>query len=363
MIESVAVELQNQSGPDVIIVDDLEVNQVILIQMIESMGYQAAGVGSGEEALALVKEHLPKLFLLDITMPGMSGFELCEILKNEVLTRDIPVIFISATSNLDDKVMGFTLGGADFISKPFALAEVTARVSTHLRSYEMKKENEFYNKKLRLVLNEQMKKLEDEKKNVLYAIAKITEKSANFAESRLSHIKVNARLLAQSLQFSPKFEDQVSNDFIEAIELAAPLHDVGKVMVPHKILTKEGKLEKTEEELLKMHTKVGAEILEEIYEQSGNEFITMAIKIARYHHERWDGNGYPEGLKAEEIPLEARIVNILSSYDTLTGERSYKKAYSPEESIEIMEKDAGTKYDPDIFGIFKRIRKQLVTGA
>ncbi len=347
MIESVAVELQNQSGPDVIIVDDLEVNQVILIQMIESMGYQAAGVGSGEEALALVKEHLPKLFLLDITMPGMSGFELCEILKNEVLTRDIPVIFISATSNLDDKVMGFTLGGADFISKPFALAEVTARVSTHLRSYEMKKENEFYNKKLRLVLNEQMKKLEDEKKNVLYAIAKITEKSANFAESRLSHIKVNARLLAQSLQFSPKFEDQVSNAFIEAIELAAPLHDVGKVMVPHKILTKEGKLEKTEE----------------IYEQSGNESITMAIKIARYHHERWDGNGYPEGLKAEEIPLEARIVNILSSYDTLTGERSYKKAYSPEESIEIMEKDAGTKYDPDIFGIFKRIRKQLVTGS
>ncbi len=165
------------------------------------------------------------------------------------------------------------------------------------------------------------------------------------------------------MQFSPKFEDQVSNAFIEAIELAAPLHDVGKVMVPHKILTKEGKLEKTEEELLKMHTKVGAEILEEIYEQSGNEFITMAIKIARYHHERWDGNGYPEGLKAEEIPLEARIVNILSSYDTLTGERSYKKAYSPEESIEIMEKDAGTKYDPDIFGIFKRIRKQLVTGS
>lgn len=359
-----AQELQNQTGPDVIIVDDLEVNQIILIQMIESMGFSTVAASSGEEALEMLKEHLPKLFLLDISMPGMSGFELCEVLKSNIQTRDIPVIFISATSSLDDKVMGFTLGGVDFISKPFALAEVTARVSTHLRSYEMKKEIEFYNRRLNLVVNEQMRKIEEEKKNVLYAIAKIAEKSVNLTENHMENVRENARRLAQGLQFSPKFEKQISNAFIETIAVAAPLHDLGKISIPHEILMKEEPLTNSERELIKTHTQAGARILTEIYSQvEENEFIRMAIEIANYHHEYWDGTGYPEGLKGEEIPLAARIVNIIGSYDTKTGKRCYKTPLSPEEAIEEMEKDVGKVYDPDIFDVFKRIRKQLVIDA
>lgn len=355
-------ELQDQTEPDVIIVDDLEVNQIILIQMIESMGFSTVAVGSGEEALALLEEHLPKLFLLDISMPGMSGFELCEILKKNVQTRDIPVIFISATSNLDDKIMGFTLGGVDFISKPFALAEVTARVGTHLHSYEMKKEIEFYNRRLNLVVSEQMRKIEEEKKNVLYAIAKIAEKSVNMTENHMENVRENARILAQALQFSPKFEKQISNAFTETIPLAAALHDLGKICIPHEILMKQQPLTESERELVKTHSQAGARILQEIYAHTEeNEFIRMAIEVAHYHHECWDGTGYPEGLKGEQIPLAARIVSIVGSYDTKTGRRWYKEPLAPEKAVEEMELDAGKMFDPDIFDVFKRIRKQLVT--
>ena len=354
-------ELQNPAEPDVIVVDDLEVNQVILIQMIESMGYQAAGVCSGREALELVREHLPKLFLLDITMPEMSGFELCQILKSDVRTRDIPVIFISATTDLDDKVMGFSLGGADFITKPFALAEVTARVSMQLHSYEMKREIEVYNKRLNRVINEQVKKIEEEQKNVLSAIAGVMAGSRCSAKSHMKNIKINARLLAQSLQFSPKFEEQVSNSFIEAIEIAAPLHDIGKLAISTQILEMNGRLSPEQEELVRTHAETGAQMLSGIGAGQGeNRFIKMAAEIARYHHERWDGSGYPAGLKGDEIPLSARIVKILNNYEKLTGRGSLSGGCGFDESLAIMEKDVGIKYDPDIFGIFKRVRKQLV---
>lgn len=357
-------ERQKQTSPDVVIVDDLEVNQIILMQMIESMGYTTVGVSSGEEALELVQTRLPKLFLLDISMPGMSGFELCEQLKRCVHTRDIPVIFISATTDLDDKVKGFTLGGVDFITKPFALAEVTARVNTQLRSYEMKREIESYNRRLNLVLSEQMKRLEEEKKNVLYAIAKMAEKTTGIVDNHMENVGENARILAQALQLSPKYEAQISNAFIETIAVAAPLHDLGKISIPHEILMKPGSLTPAEKEIVNTHAESGARILSELYQNADeNEFIRMAIEIARYHHEYWDGGGYPEGLKGEEIPLAARIVNIVGSYDTMTGKRVYKESLDPEESISLMESAAGTVFDPEVFAIFKRIRNQLVTDA
>lgn len=354
-------EKRMQTSPDVVIVDDLEVNQIILMQMIESMGYTTVSVSSGEEALQLVQTSVPKLFLLDISMPGMSGFELCEQLKRSVLTRDIPVIFISATTELDDKVKGFTVGGVDFISKPFALAEVTARVNTHLRNYEMKREIESYNRRLNLVLNEQMKKLEEEKKNVLYAIAKMAEKTTGIVDNHMEHVGENARILAQALQLSPKYETQVSNAFIETIAVAAPLHDLGKITIPHEVLVKPGPLTPAERELVNKHSASGARILSELYENTDdNEFIKMAIEIARYHHEYWNGKGYPEGLAGEEIPLAARIVNIVGSYDTMTSKRVYKESLDPEESVRIMEKNSGIIFDPDVFAIFKLIRNQLV---
>lgn len=349
---------------EIMVVDDLEINQSLLAKMIESMGYIAIPALSGAEALALVAKKLPKLFLLDVTMPDMNGFELCEILKSNILTRDIPVIFISASAEVEDKITGFHLGGVDYISKPFVLAEVTARISTHLRMYEMQQQMEIYNWHLNKLINEQIKQIEEQKKNMLYALAKITESSSNISENHLENVKRNCKTLAQAMQFSLVFEKQVTNSFLENIEIVSPLHDIGKIAIPTDILNKPEELTEEEKEMVKGHTITGARILTEIYaEAEKNEFIQMAIDVARYHHEKWDGTGYPDGLLGEQIPLAARIVAVIECYDTLTGKRCYKPEISPEESMAIMEKEAGKSFDPDIFDVFRRVQKRMVVNS
>lgn len=347
---------------EIMVVDDLEVNQHLLGKMIESMGYIAIPALSGAEALELVAKKLPQLFILDVTMPEMNGFELCEILKSNILTRHIPVIFISASTELEDKITAFHLGGVDYIIKPFVLAEVTARISTHLKMYEMQQAMEVYNWHLNKLINEQIKQIEEQKKNMLYALAKITENSSNIYENHLENIKKNCKTLAQAMQFSPIFEKEVTNSFLENIEIVSPLHDIGKIAIPTDVLNKPEKLTPEEMRVVRGHTETGARILTEIYaEAEKNEFIQMAIDVARYHHEKWDGTGYPDGLSGTQIPLAARIVAVLECYDTLTGRRVYKTAISPEESMAIMEKEVGTSFDPDIFDVFRRVRKRMVT--
>ena len=346
---------------EIMVVDDLESNQRLLAKMIESMGYIAVPALSGAEALERISKKLPQLFLLDITMPDMSGFELCEILKNNSFTKEIPVIFISASAELEDKVTGFYLGGVDFITKPFVLAEVTARIRMHLKMYEMQQSLELYNRNLNKLVNEQIKQIEEQKKNMLYALAKITESSSNISENHLENIRKNCKTLAQAMQFSPVFEKEVTNSFLENIEIVSPLHDIGKIAIPTDVLNKPGKLTAEEMKMVKGHTITGAKILTEIYAGvEKNEFIRMAIDVARYHHEKWDGTGYPDGLCKEQIPLSARIVAILECYDTLTGKRCYKPEISPEESMAIMEEEVGKSFDPNIFDVFRRVQKRMV---
>ncbi len=346
---------------EIMVVDDLESNQRLLAKMIESMGYIAVPALSGAEAIEQIGRKLPQLFLLDITMPDMSGFELCEILKNNPFTKEIPVIFISASDRSEDKVTGFYLGGVDFITKPFVLEEVTARIRMHLKMYEMQQSLELYNRHLNKLVNEQIKQIEEQKKNVLYALAKITESSSNISENHLENIRKNCKTLAQAMQFSPIFEKKISNSFLENIEIVSPLHDIGKIAIPTDVLNKPGKLTAEEMKMVKGHTITGAKILTEIYAGTEkNEFIQMAIDVARYHHEKWDGTGYPDGLCKEQIPLSARIVAVLECYDTLTGKRCYKPEISPEKSMAIMEEEVGKSFDPDIFDVFRRVQKRMV---
>ncbi len=163
------------------------------------------------------------------------------------------------------------------------------------------------------------------------------------------------------MQFSPIFEKKISNSFLENIEIVSPLHDIGKIAIPTDVLNKPGKLTAEEMKMVKGHTITGAKILTEIYAGTEkNEFIQMAIDVARYHHEKWDGTGYPDGLCKEQIPLSARIVAVLECYDTLTGKRCYKPEISPEKSMAIMEEEVGKSFDPDIFDVFRRVQKRMV---
>ena len=293
-------------------------------------------------------------------MPEMDGYEFCERLKENPITRDIPIIFISAADSSEDKVRGFKLGAVDYIGKPFEVTEVTMRVKNHLKIYEMQQELELSNRRLHSVISSQARRIEEEQKNILYALATLTEGKDTDTRFHLDNVAYNCRLLAQSLQFSPEFSEEVSESFIDTIGVASRLHDIGKIQTPCNILAKPGPLEPKEMEIVKRHVEQGAAILERVYDSTPeNSFLPMAIEIARYHHARWDGTGYPEQLHGKNIPLSARITIIVDIYDTLLGERCYKKAYSKEESLKIIEEGSGTFFDPEIVDVFLKVQKQL----
>ena len=198
--------------------------------------------------------------------------------------------------------------------------------------------------------------MEHEKKNILYALANIAAQNAGYDEHYMERLKQNCRILAQGMQLSPLFEDKVSDTFIDAIELAAPLCDIGNMGVPSDILRKGTELTPDESAVMQKHTMIGAKLLSDLYVNNDyNDFINMSIEIAHYHHENWNGSGYPSGLSGEEIPLAAQVVSVMEAYCRLTE----KDGHSREEAIEIMGKEAGQKYNSDIFGICEKISRQF----
>lgn len=340
----------------VLIVDDLEPNRLILEEIIRNMKCIPILAEGGEQALKLVMEHSPQLVLTDISMPGMDGYELCRTLKAKEATRNIPIVFISAFDNPQDIVEGFRLGGSDYITKPFIAELVQARVGVHLRLYETRRKLTEMNRRLQISVSEQLRQMEQEKKNILYALANIAAQNACYEEKYMERLKHNCKILAQAMQLSPSFEDKVSDAFIDMLELAAPLCDIGNLGIPIDILQKETEL--TEEEMITMqkHTTIGAKLLEDLdVSNDYNDFISTSIDIAHYHHENWDGSGYPSGLAGEEIPLAAQIVAVMETYCRLTENNNRNR----EEALAIMRKEAGRKFNADIFEICDKISRQL----
>lgn len=346
---------KSEKIPHILIVDDVETNLFILENMIEGMGYIPRCATSAAEAVTLISESLPQLILLDVFMPEMDGYEFCERLKSNPITRDIPIIFISAADSSEDKVRGFKLGAVDYIAKPFEITEVTMRVNNHLKLHEMQQELEMSNRRLHSVISSQARRIEDEQKNILYALAALTEEQDS--ADHMENVAYNCRMLAQSLQFSPEFTEEISEGFINTIEVASRLHDIGKLCVPTDQV-EEVRQERRAQ--VRHHAGQGAEILERVYQNTPeNSFLPMAIEIARYHHACWDGSGYPGGISGKEIPLSARIAIVADNYDILTGEGGQEGTYSPEESIQIIRERSGTYFDPDIVDVFVKIKKRL----
>ena len=344
---------QDRESAKVLVVDDLEANRCILEEIIRNMGCCPVSARSGEEALRLMGQERPHLILSDISMPGMDGYELCRILKADSNTKSIPVIFISAFDNPKDIVEGLSLGGADYITKPFIPEVVQARVGVHLRLYEAGRELEAMNRRLQVSLNEQLRQLEQEKKD---ALAGIAAKNSSYKREHIERLNRNCGILAQAMQLSPLFGDKISDTYIDTIELAAPLCDIGNIGIPLELLRKRAPLTEEEMAIVQTHTTIGAKLLGDLHVGNDyNDFLRIAVDIAHYHHENWDGSGYPEGLKREEIPLAAQIVSIIEVYCALTD----KKNYGREEAFAIMEGEAGTKFNPDIFRICHRISRQL----
>lgn len=340
----------------ILIVDDVETNRIILEEIIKDMGDVPILADSAKQALDMVTKYSPQLVLTDISMPEMDGYELCRILKKNEKTKDIPVVFISAFDEPEDIVEGFSIGGEDYITKPFIPEVVQARVGVQLRLHEVKEQLMETNRRLQVSISEQLKQLELEKKNILYAMANVAAQNANYEKGYINRLEQNCRTLAQGMQLSPLFEDRISDTQIDTIELAVPLCDIGNIAIAKELLQKEGELTREEAATLEKHTDIGAKLLSDLQVNSDyNDFVSTAIDMARCHHENWDGSGYPEKLKGDEIPLAAQIVSIMDRYCELTE----NNAHSREEALEIMEKESGIKFNPDIYKICSKISRQF----
>ncbi|MBO5372601.1 MAG: response regulator [Lachnospiraceae bacterium] len=346
--------------PRILIVDDVEANRFVLRDIISEMGYQPVLTENGIQAIKMVQHMKIQLIILDIAMPEMDGYEVCQKLKEDTVTRDIPVIFISAFDEPADIVKGFSLGGEDYITKPFIPEVVKARVGMHLKLYEANRNILEINRQLQVSISEQLKQIETERRRVLYTLIRVARENACYDESYMDRLSYNCRTLAEAMQMSAMYGYMIPDSFIDTIELAAPLCDLGNMAVPTNILQKQGRLTPEENTTMQTHTVIGARILRDIGNSGiDNSFIRMAVEIANYHHENWDGSGYPDGKRGEEIPLAAQIVAVAGAYCALTEKRTYRDAFDQEKAFEIMESDVEKKFNPDIFWVLKKIARQL----
>lgn len=303
-----------------LLVDDEPTNLQVLRHILQD-DYRLLFAKDGPKALELAGRERPALVLLDVMMPGMTGHEVCQQLKNDPATREIPVIFVTALADTEDEAKGFEVGAVDYITKPVSSAIVKARVRTHLS----------------LVRMDELKRTRLEIVQRLGLAAEYKDNETGLHVIRMSHY---SRILARALGWSEADCDDLLN--------AAPMHDVGKIGIPDAVLRKPGKLDADEWALMRQHVSIGANIIGE--HPSG--LLRMAQRIALTHHEKWDGSGYPNGLAGEDIPIEGRIVAIADVFDALTSERPYKQAWPVEEAVAFLREQSGQHFDPDLVELF-----------
>ena len=338
----------------IMIVDDTSENLNVLSAVLKEKGYEVRPVPSGKLALRAAKNEAPDLILLDINMPDMDGYEVCERLKKDERTKDIPIIFVSAMSEIIDKVRAFSLGAVDYITKPFQLEEVDARVETHLKLRRLTMHLEH-------IVDRQVEEISEAQMSTIFAMAKLTQSRDDSTGKHLERVQGYCKLIACQLKHSSSYSYFINEKWIEIVSRASALHDIGKVGIPDRILLKEGRLTESEFEMMKEHSAIGFETLKEVQEiYPDNIFILTGGAIARSHHEKWDGSGYPDGLKEEEIPLPARIMAIADVYDALKSERCYKEAFSHEKCCKIIKENRGIIFDPEIVDVFEVINKEML---
>ena len=339
----------------ILIVDDTPSNIHVLMETLKD-DYAIIVATSGAKALTLASgPTAPDLILLDVMMEGMDGHEVCRRLKADVRTASIPVIFVTTLSQTEDEAAGLDLGAVDYITKPVNPAIVKARVRNHL---ELKAHRD----NLEQLVAEQVQSISSSRLSTIFALSKLAESRDDDTGQHLERTQIYCEMVARRLMLTKSFPGVVDERFIETIYWASPLHDVGKVAVPDQVLCKPGKLTDDEFEVMKLHTLRGSETLRLVTESyPDNDFIKMGLAIARSHHEKWNGTGYPDRLAGEDIPLAARIMAVADVYDALTSRRCYKEAMSHQQATEIIVGDSGTHFDPTVVKAFCEIASEVDT--
>lgn len=313
--------------PRLLLVDDEPTNLHVLRQILGN-DYRLQFATDGAKALQLVAQQPPDLILLDIMMPSLNGYEVCRQLKTATATQHIPVIFVSALSDIGDEAEGFDAGGVDYIIKPVRAPIVRARVRTHLSLVDAKA-------------------LRQSRLHIVQRLGRAAEYKDNKTGLHVMRMSHFSQALALAIGCSAAWADELLH--------ASPMHDVGKIGIPDAVMLKPGPLTRSEWDIMRQHPLIGAEIIGE----HDNSLLRMARNIALYHHEKWDGSGYPHGLRGHDIPLAARIVAIADVFDALTSERPYKRAWSVDEALAHLKAHSGTHFDPQLVPAFLALREQL----
>ena len=346
---------KTHTPPNVLIVDDASANLELLTEILGQRGVESRPVLSGQLAIMAARADPPDLILLDINMPVMNGFEVYERLKADAALKDIPVIFITAHTETVDKLRAFSMGAVDYVTKPFQAEEVSARVETHLRLRKLQLDIEEHNNHLEDLVQEKIKEISRSQMATIFALAKLAESRDSDTGQHLERVQTLSRILAGELRGLPQYASIITDQYLENLYQAAPLHDIGKVGVSDAILMKRGKLSTDEFVEMRRHTTIGAQTLAAVHaEFPGNSFIAMGIDIAQSHHEKFNGSGYPEGLSGDAIPLSARIVAVADIYDAMRSTRPYKLAMTHDEAADFIIASGGQHLSPDIVAAFSR---------
>ena len=337
----------------ILIGDDAIENLLVLDDLLRPH-YQVSAATSGEKALRLVADSPPDLILLDVMMPGMDGYQVFERLRAEPATRDIPVIFVTALSGVDAELRGLDAGAVDYITKPVVPAIVLARIHTQLELKQARDRLADQNSWLEAEVARRMEDNEIIQEVGIRALAHLAETRDSETGNHILRTQGYVHELARRLKSHPRFADRLDEHYIKLLARSAPLHDIGKVGIPDSILLKPGPLTEAEWVVMRTHAWLGAHAIEQAEREAPRsvEFLTLAREIAHWHHEKWDGSGYPDGLAGDAIPLPARLMAVADVFDALVSRRVYKDAIPFAKAREIIAAGRGKHFDPDITDAF-----------